>query len=125
MRAIASGSSAARLMSTPIRRIRPPCCARAANGHATAAPPRMVMNSRRFMLALAPRFGTQPNTAQTHYIVPRRGGIGIVSIASSGDTIDMRHALPCPPHPVGLQDRVDRLVPGRRYAVLASERDHL
>jgi len=36
-------------MSTPIRRIRPPCCARAANGHATAAPPRMVMNSRRFM----------------------------------------------------------------------------
>jgi hypothetical protein len=24
------------------------CCARAANGHAAAAPPRTVMNSRRF-----------------------------------------------------------------------------
>src|SRR5215470_136564 len=31
--------------------------------------------------------------------------------------------LPCPPHPVGLQDRVDRLLRRRRYAVLASERD--
>jgi hypothetical protein len=30
------------------RRIRSGCCARAASGHATAAPPRSVMNSRRF-----------------------------------------------------------------------------
>ena len=35
--------------STPMRRIRSPCCARAASGHATAAPPRSVMNSRRFI----------------------------------------------------------------------------
>jgi len=30
-----------------------PCCARAASGHATAAPPSSVMNSRRF-IALTP-----------------------------------------------------------------------
>jgi hypothetical protein len=34
-------------MSTPIRRIRSVCCARAAGGH-VAAPPSSVMNSRRF-----------------------------------------------------------------------------
>jgi hypothetical protein len=33
----------------PMRRIRSGCCARAARGHAVAAPPRSVMNSRRFM----------------------------------------------------------------------------
>jgi len=32
-------------MSTPMRRIRSPCCARAASGHAAAAPPRNAMNS--------------------------------------------------------------------------------
>src|SRR5215831_12694363 len=36
-------------MSTAIRRIRSPCCARAASGHAAAAPPSSVMNSRRFI----------------------------------------------------------------------------
>src|SRR5207253_3817985 len=35
--------------SAPTRRIRSPCCARAASGHATAAPPSSVMNSRRLM----------------------------------------------------------------------------
>ena len=35
-------------MSTPMRRIRSPCCARAASGHAAAAPPSSVMNARRF-----------------------------------------------------------------------------
>ena len=30
-----------------MRRIRSPCCARAASGHAAAAPPSSVMNSRR------------------------------------------------------------------------------
>ena len=35
-------------ISTPIRRIPPGCCARAASGHAAAAPPSSVMNSRRF-----------------------------------------------------------------------------
>ena len=46
----ASGSSAARFMSTPMRRIRSGCCARAASGHA-AAPPSSVMNSRRLIAA--------------------------------------------------------------------------
>src|SRR5262245_49637948 len=39
-------------MSTPMRRIRSPCCARAASGHAAAAPPRNVMNARRFIPAI-------------------------------------------------------------------------
>ena len=33
----------------PMRRIRSDCCARAASGHADAAPPSSVMNSRRLM----------------------------------------------------------------------------
>src|SRR5262249_24358508 len=36
-------------ISTPIRCIRSVCCARAANGHAAAAPPSSAMNSRRFV----------------------------------------------------------------------------
>src|SRR5215471_11908884 len=43
-------------MSTPIRRTRSPCGARAASGHA-AAPPSGVMKSRRFMLILHPLVG--------------------------------------------------------------------
>jgi putative tryptophan/tyrosine transport system substrate-binding protein len=49
IRACPSGSSAARLMSTPIRHIRSGCCARPAIGHAAAAPPSSVMNARRPM----------------------------------------------------------------------------
>jgi hypothetical protein len=49
-RACPSGPSAATLMSTPMRRMRAGCCARAAIGHA-AVPPRRVMNSRRLMKA--------------------------------------------------------------------------
>ena len=45
----ASGSSAASVSSIPTRRIRAGCCARAASGHAAAAPPSKVMNSRRRM----------------------------------------------------------------------------
>src|SRR5437870_4540640 len=44
-----TGSSAPWPPRMPMRRIRPPCCARAASGHAAAAPPRSVMNSRRFI----------------------------------------------------------------------------
>jgi hypothetical protein len=46
LRTCACGSSAGKFTSTPMRRIRSPCCARAASGHA-AAPPRSVMNTRR------------------------------------------------------------------------------
>ncbi len=38
------GSSAARDMSTPMRRIRSGCCARAESGHDADAPPSSVMN---------------------------------------------------------------------------------
>ena len=37
------------LARTPTRAILPPCCARAASGHATAPPPSSVMNSRRLV----------------------------------------------------------------------------
>src|SRR5262249_52776516 len=46
-------------MSTPMRRIRSPCCARAASGHA-AAPPRSVINARLFMAM--PRLAAAPST---------------------------------------------------------------
>ena len=48
-------SSAAEGMSTPIRRTRSPCCARAAMGHA-AAPPSSVMKARRFTAQCLPCF---------------------------------------------------------------------
>jgi hypothetical protein len=40
----------------PIRATFPTCCARAASGHATAAPPMSVMNSRRFTARCLPCF---------------------------------------------------------------------
>ena len=46
-RAVDSGSAAAGFMSTPMRRIRSACCARAVSGHA-AAPLSSVMNARLF-----------------------------------------------------------------------------
>jgi hypothetical protein len=49
MRACASELSLAYGISTPSRRICPDCCARAAKGQATAAPPTSVMKSRRLM----------------------------------------------------------------------------
>jgi hypothetical protein len=53
MRVCKSGSFAAvPAASTPMRRIRSGCCARAASGHTTAAPPRSVMKSRRFIVAI-------------------------------------------------------------------------
>src|SRR5262245_10984514 len=51
-RAWPSGSPAGVTMSTPIRRIRSGCCARAAIGH-TAAPPSSVMKSRRLTSDIA------------------------------------------------------------------------
>src|SRR5262245_59038501 len=45
-----AGSSAEKLVITPMRGIRSVCCAPAASGHA-AAPPMSVMNSRRLMAA--------------------------------------------------------------------------
>src|SRR5262249_60670035 len=45
---VASGSSVAEGIRTPTGHIRSGCCARAATGPASAAPPTSVMNSRRF-----------------------------------------------------------------------------
>ena len=49
-----------------MRRMRSGCCARAASGHAAAAPPRSVMNSRRRMcpLRIRRKQGLKPSTLQ-------------------------------------------------------------
>ena len=52
----------ARFVSTPMRRTRSLCCARAANGHATAAPPRSLMKLRRCMWP--PRLVSEPSTSR-------------------------------------------------------------
>ncbi len=62
-----SGSLSASTISTPIRLTRSGCCARATSGHASAAaaPPRSVMNSRRFMSD--PRLRRQHLIGSTEY----------------------------------------------------------
>jgi integrase len=72
MRACPSGSFAATLMSTPTRGNRSPCCARAAIGHAAAAPPKSVMNSRRLMFA--PTLGRRHLTGLNEYPIGTGGG---------------------------------------------------
>jgi hypothetical protein len=62
-RSCASGSLSASNISTPMRRIRSTCCARAASGQPAAAPPRSVMNSRRFTAQCLPCF--QPKGSHT------------------------------------------------------------
>jgi hypothetical protein len=47
-------------MSTPTRRMRSLGCARAASGHAAAAPPSSVMNSRRFNWSNCIRSSARP-----------------------------------------------------------------
>jgi hypothetical protein len=54
MRGFGTGSFSSHGMSTPMRRIRSPCCARAASGQA-AVPQRRVMNSRRRIIRSAHR----------------------------------------------------------------------
>src|SRR5580704_14723841 len=56
-------------MSTPTRHMRLSRCARAASGHAAAAPPTSVMNSRRFNLSYAIRFPRQsgPDRSISNY----------------------------------------------------------
>ena len=52
-----SGLSAAPDWSTPMRRIRSACCARAASGHVAAAPPSSVMKARRLFIRSPRRRG--------------------------------------------------------------------
>ena len=68
LRLCPSASSEARFMKIAMRRMRSGCCARAASGHVTAAPPRSVMNSRRFIViplvrGLGPYHTVADNTA--------------------------------------------------------------
>src|SRR5438128_164983 len=52
-----AASVAAPFISTPTRRTGPDCCARAASGHAAAAPPSSVMNLRRLMDSPSSAYG--------------------------------------------------------------------
>src|SRR6516225_6024629 len=63
LRACPSGSSAAKLWRTPMRRTRSPCCARAPSGQAAAVPLRSVMNWRRLMSSM----GSSPEPAVPAY----------------------------------------------------------
>src|SRR5262249_56857438 len=70
-------------------------------------------------LAYQPRF-----SRPVDYTTDRSSAMGR-SRSSSRDTIDVADALPYPPHPVRLEDRVNRL-PRRPWdAVLTSQGDHL
>ena len=57
----------AKSISTPMRRMRSACCARATIGHVAAALPRRVMNSRRLMCPLrtCSKQGLKPSTLRT------------------------------------------------------------
>ena len=66
------GRSRRKPISTPIRRMRSPCCARAAIGHAAAAPPSSVMNSRRPITRSPRRRVTKLPPASTGSILPSR-----------------------------------------------------
>jgi hypothetical protein len=62
------------VLSHPIRRIRPPCCAHAASGHTAVAPPRSVMNSRRRMVG--PPARAQPTTSSIWSVLCSTAKIG-------------------------------------------------
>src|SRR5262245_56286789 len=66
-RGAASGSFSAIAIRTPIRCIRSAGCARTASGHATAAPPSSVMQSRRLRSSM----GSPPEPAGTAYRILR------------------------------------------------------
>src|SRR5215475_8125179 len=102
MRACPSGSSAAVFMSTPMRRIRSPCCARAAIGHVAAAPPRSVMKSRRLMHPSAARLrrsllaldlGAVHNAARIR--VERIASVHGAAIIPHDEIADAPGVLPC------------------------------
>ena len=74
-RAWPSGSSERTFMSTPIRRIRSACWARAARDHAAAVPPMSAMNCRRFMRSPLGR-RVHPTTSLKERCVVRHSKIG-------------------------------------------------
>src|SRR5262249_52632645 len=67
MPACPSAFAAAVFMSTPMRRTRSPCCARAASGHAAVAPS-SDMNSRRLTIEFAHSQASRP--VPLEYLTP-------------------------------------------------------
>ena len=74
--------------STPMRRTRSGCCARAASGHRRAAPPRTPRNSRRLMPA--------PQAQE-------------MASCASNECLDRHPALPWPISRTGVRSRSDRV----------------
>src|SRR5262245_45400786 len=69
-------------MSTPMCRIRPVCCARAASGHATAPLPITLMKSRRLMAAPA----AYDKASYRFKLDTKRVRIGLHALADVGQT---------------------------------------
>src|SRR5215472_5760938 len=88
MRACASGSLAAIVIRMPIRRFLSACCPRAASGHAAAAPPSSVMNSRRLMsdMGSSSRSGDGPYGQSTTHLAGR--GLGGGSLGNTGNVLN-------------------------------------
>src|SRR5262249_10066077 len=101
-RACHSASSAGRVLSTPIRRIRSGCCSPAADGPAAPAPPSSVMNSRRrlsnigapsqvpppIIPQLRTLFGAAGTAAQCRYCSLIPGfGVKLSAIILAGPTV--------------------------------------
>ena len=99
MRASPSGSRSARFINTPIRRIRSPCCARAASGHAVDfplpfGPSRTVSGVKFFELNLSkcseildPEIGDSGRSSRPRYL---DGRIGTLSPSPTS-----RRTAPC------------------------------
>ena len=69
-RACAFGSFSGTFISTPMRRARSPCCARAKSGQVAAAEPAMTLMKSRRLIA-PPRFGRGMLTACAHAVKAR------------------------------------------------------
>src|ERR1700694_2670422 len=98
-----------------MRRIRSPCCARATSGHAAAAPPSTVMNSRRLISAsssgdgilsvqVRALIGAEPTSLLQHEMLTDvRGGVKMrktpkeQKISASPPKADVAQTVPSKP----------------------------
>src|SRR5262245_755005 len=95
-RACASASSAVRLMSTPMRRIRSGCCACAANGQDAADPAINLMNWRR--LIVAPRLKVLHRTDLACQLEgAKKASTADVRFGSKADICSAKRHVPLPP----------------------------
>ena len=106
-RSLFSASSALVPVSTPIRRMRSPCCAHTVNGHAAAAPLISLTNSRR--LIAFPEAQTQHRNGSFEQGLQQLGWMPGVIVStgsfSTGNLLRVTHTVPVVfavvPDPVG------------------------